>query len=364
MKVALVHDWLTGMRGGEAVFKAITELYPEGEIFTLIHDPSEVDSHFSKYKIHTSHLQNIPGITEHYRKFLPLMPLAISRFDLSSFDLVISSSHCVAKGVKKRADAKHVSYVHAPMRYMWDRFDDYFGPGKSSPLIRAAALAARPSLRRWDVSVSGVDRIDCMIANSSFIQSKIKEFYHRDSSVIHPFMNWERFQELERAPGDFYLMVGALAPYKRVDLVIEAFGRSPERKLVIVGDGQDSYLMSSLPKNITWLGRLANSEISKLYSECKAFIFPGVEDFGITPLEAMASGVPVIALRKGGAVETVTSDTGVFFEEQTTDVLLGALIEFEKRPKDAFPIEKLKNHAKLFSVENFKSKFREAVNAC
>ncbi|MCM0605229.1 MAG: glycosyltransferase [Xanthomonadaceae bacterium] len=363
MKIALIHDWLTGMRGGEAVFQAICEMYPSAEIFTLIYQPNSVDRVFHSFKVHTSPLQKIPSIERNYRKFLPLMPLAVGRLDVSDFDLVISSSHCVAKGIQKNKNAKHISYVHAPMRYMWERFDDYFGPGKSSFSTRLAARAIRSKMQAWDVSVSGQDRVDLMIANSHFIQSKIKEFYKRDSLVIHPFVDWERFQSLKRDPKDFYLMVGALAPYKRVDLAIEYFKLNPSKQLMIVGDGQDFALLKDLPDNVRWLGRQSNDEITKLYSHAKAFLFPGVEDFGITPLESMSSGVPVIALNRGGATETVTIDTGVFFEEQSIASLGGAIDYFESHSSD-FKENVIRAHAKTFSKENFKTSFKEAIDSC
>lgn len=361
--MALIHDWLTGMRGGEAVFQAIAELYPDAEIFTLVHDKKLIDPFFRKFKIHTSSLNRLPGIERSYRKFLPLMPWAIEQFDVRSYDLIISSSHCVAKGVRKSPEAIHVSYVHAPMRYMWDRFDEYFGPGKSGALTRAAAHTIRPWMKKWDASVSSCERIDRLIANSHFIASKIKEHYDRESTVIHPFVDFDRFQKKSRQAGDFYLMVGALAPYKRVDLAIDAFKKTPQRKLVIVGDGQDADLMVGLPSNVKWLGRQPNEKIEELFSQARAFLFPGEEDFGITPLEAMASGTPVIALGKGGALETVDSNSGIFFPESTVDSLMQGIDTFEKMEK-SFQSDKIKERAKKFSKQKFQEQFQMQVNEC
>lgn len=363
MKVALVHDWLTGMRGGEAVFQAICELFPQAEIFTLIYSSKSVAPSFHAFKVHTSPLQKIPGIEKHYRKFLPLMPWAVSQLDVTGFDLVISSSHCVAKGVRKSPQAKHISYVHAPMRYMWDRFDDYFGVGKSSLTTRLAALAIRSQMQSWDRSVTTRERVDALIANSHFIAGKIQEFYQRDALVIHPFVDWERFQGTQRRPQEFYLMVGALAPYKRVDLVVDYFRQHPTQKLVIVGEGQDASCLQDLPVNIQWMGRQSDEVITKLYSQARAFLFPGVEDFGITPLEAMSSGVPVIAFNQGGARETVTDETGVFFNSQTVQSL-GQAIEYFEGHQERWKEDEIRQHAHAFSKESFKKQFMQVVESC
>lgn len=359
MKVALVHDWLTGMRGGEYVLEAIAEIFPKAELFTLVHTPGKLSPILTSMRKITSPIQKIPGIGDRYRHFLPLMPRLIERFDLSSYDLIVSSSHCVAKGVRKRADAVHVSYVHAPMRYIWDRFDDYFGPGKSGFLTRAAAKAVRGYLQRWDRSVSQADRVDHLIANSQFIADRIQEFYGRPAQVIYPFADLERFQS-ERKPGRNYLMVGAFAPYKRVDLAIEAFNRM-KLPLLIVGGGQDAErVKKTAGPTIDFLGMLSNAAIVDLYSKCRAFVFPGVEDFGITPLEAMASGAPVIALKKGGGAETVTAKTGVFFEDQTVEGLMAAVEKMEKEPLQ-FSAEDCRTRAREFSKVRFQSELMDAI---
>ncbi len=328
-RVALVHDWLTGMRGGEYVLEGLTELFETPELFTLIHVQGSVSPAIEKLPIRASFLQKIPGIAQSYRKFLGIMPSAAERLDVSGADLVVSSSHCVAKGVRKRPDAVHVSFVHAPMRYMWDRFDDYFGPGKASPLVRAAARFLRPRLREWDRRVSQTDRVDALVANSSFIAEQIRAAYGRDAGVVHPFADLSRFGAA-RAPEPFYLMVGAFAPYKRVDLAIEAFNRLG-LPLRIVGGGQEADALRRLAgPTIEFLGQVSNEEIASLYRRCRAFVFPGVEDFGITPLEAMASGAPVIAFAAGGALDTVTRESGVLFKPQTVDALCEAVIAVER----------------------------------
>jgi glycosyltransferase involved in cell wall biosynthesis len=328
LKVALVHDWLTGMRGGEYVLEAIAELFPRAELFTLLYVPGKIAPVLTTLKRHTSLLRKVPGAEKRYRHFLPMMPWLIERFDLSEFDLVISSSHCVAKGVRKAPGAVHVSYVHAPMRYMWDRYDEYFGPGRAPAHTRAAARAVRGRLQRWDRATSSAERVDLLVANSRFIARQIEAAYGRQARVIHPFADLSRFR-LPRSPGRNYLMVGAFAPNKRVDLAIEAFNRL-KLPLLIVGTGQEQDRLKKLAgPTVDFLGPLPNDAIADLYSKCRAFVFPGVEDFGITPLEAMAAGAPVIAYAEGGALETVTEKTGVFFKPQTLDALSEAVMRVE-----------------------------------
>jgi glycosyltransferase involved in cell wall biosynthesis len=358
-KVALVHDWLTGMRGGEYVLEAISELVPQSGIFTLVAAPDRLSPALSRLPIHTSYLQKFPGATERYRHLLPLMPSAIESFDLSRFELIISSSHCVAKGVRKAPGAVHVSYVHAPMRYMWDRFDEYFGPGKASLPVRAAATALRSRLQDWDRRVSQPDRVDALVANSEFIAAQVRAAYGREAQVVYPFAELGRFNR-PRRPGPDYLMVGAFAPYKRVDLAIEVFNRL-RLPLKIVGGGQEQERLRLVAgSTIEFLGALSNEEIAERYSSCRAFIFPGKEDFGITPLEAMASGAPVIAFREGGAAETVTERTGVFFTAQTIDALLNAVNAIESGAA-AIQEADCRARAAEFSRERFQRELASAI---
>jgi glycosyltransferase involved in cell wall biosynthesis len=353
IRVALVHDWLTGMRGGEYVLEAIAEIFPKAELFTLIYIPGKISPVLTTLKKHTSWLQKIPNIENNYRYFLPVLPKVIESFDLTGFDLVISTSHCVAKGIKKPEGAVHVSYIFAPMRYVWDRYEDYFGSERASAHVRLAARLVRKRLQNWDKKVSSPARVDHLITLSHYIESQIKTHYHREAQVIYPFAQLENFSR-PRVPGRNYLIVSAFAPYKRLDLAIEAFNRL-KLPLLIVGSGQDEARLRKLAgPSVEFLGGLSNSAIADLYSKCKAFVFPGLEDFGITPLEAMASGAPVIAYGVGGVTETVTDKTGIFFAPQTVEALMEAVLKVEKG-EAVFSPEECRAQAARFTRERFQS---------
>lgn len=360
-RVALVHDWLLTWRGGEKVLEAMAELFPAAPIFTLFHDPKDMPATIESHRIVTSVLDRIPGAKRRHRHLLPLMPGAIRTLDVGEVDLVLSSSHCVAKGVRVPKGARHVSYVHAPLRYMWDRFDDYFGPGKASLPVRAAARLVRPGFRLWDVLTSaGVDRF---ITNSAHVAQQVTERYHRTARVIHPPVELERFTELplDSAEGGYFLCLGALAPYKRLDLAIEAFRRNG-RELWIAGSGQSGEWLRDLPPNVKALGQVRDDELPALLHHCRALVFPGVEDFGITPLEVQACGRPVIAFGRGGALETVTAKTGVFFPEQTVDSLLTAIAEFDVFEAEFEPADARAN-AMRFSRQAFQDALLEELTA-
>lgn len=324
IRVAVIHDWLNGMRGGEQVLDAILELFPQAELFTLFYTPGKLNPRIENRPIHCSFLNRLPWVNRYYRFLLPLFPLAIENFKLNQFDLVISSSHCVAKGVIPSPHSLHICYSHTPMRYAWDSASDYF----KTKLISLLVKPFLHYLRLWDTTSSS--RVDYFLANSKWVQSRIGKYYRRDSFLIYPFYNSESFRCEKGERGDFYLIVGAFAPYKRIDLAIQACERM-NRRLIIIGSGQEEQHLKSLSgPNTTFLGRADHETLQEMYCGARALIFPGLEDFGITPLEAMASGTPVIAFKKGGATETVLpNQTGVFFEEQTVESLCDALTRFE-----------------------------------
>lgn len=355
------------MRGGEIVFEALLDLYPDADVFTLIYEPEKLSSSLvsklSRTRVHASWMNWFSITRKKYRQLLPILPFAIRSFDLYPYDLILSSSHCVAKGVKKHPSAVHVSYIHAPMRYMWDRFDDYFGKGRISLVYRWVALLLRPLLQWWDRATAQADRIDVLLSNSDFIGEQIRRCYGRESKTVYPFARLERFDG-PRTPGGYYLMVGAFAPYKRTDLAIEAFARLG-LPLKIVGSGQDEARLHALcaslnAANIEFIKRPSNDEIAKLYSACKAFLFPGKEDFGITPLEAMASGAPVIAFGEGGACETVTEKTGILFRAQTVDALVDAVMDIESGRR-VFLESDCRERARHFTETRFKEEILSEV---
>ncbi len=370
MKICLVHDWLTGMRGGEHVLEVFCELFPEAPIFTLLWKKGSVSPLIEARTIRTSPLQWMPGSDRLYRWYLPLFPLFIRSFDLSSFDLVISTSHCVAKGVRIGSRALHVSYVHAPMRYAWDKYFDYFWEGPLPVGRRGGMNLLLNLLRTWDFATSA--RVDHYIANSNNIARKIRAFYSRESKVIHPPVDCRRFG-VGGGEGEFYLYVGAFVPYKKVEIVIEACKRL-KRPLVVVGGGQRERIIRDLAGRSRWIefvGWREPEELASYYRRCHALLFPADEDFGITPLEAMASGKPVVAYGRGGALESLSDETpgplpahpvrvegGVLFPEQSVESMMEGIELFET---EKFDPELLRRRAERFDREQFKEKIREFI---
>ena len=357
MKVALVQDWLTGMRGGEKCLEVLCELFPDAPIYTLLHNKGAMSPLIESKKIVTSFIDALPKKETAYRSYLPLFPKAIEQFNFSEFDLVISTSHAVAKGAKVRNNALHICYCHTPMRYVWEMYDEYFGAGKAGMATRMAMKMVRPYLQRWDVRTA--NRVHYYIANSENVRRRIKQYYSMEAAVIFPPVDTERFT-LSNTDEGYYLMVTALVPYKRVDLGIEVFNALGE-KLVVVGKGTETEKLKVLAKpNIEFLGWRSDEELAQLYAGCKALIFPGEEDFGIVPLEAMASGKPVIAFGKGGVLETVIDGkTGLFFNQQTKESLQHTVEQFHAIK---FNPQEIRTHALQFSRPVYKQKMKEFID--
>lgn len=358
-RVAIVHEWLTGMRGGEKCVEALCEIFPDATLFTLLHVEGSVSPVIERMPIRTSFIQRLPFARTRYRHYLPLFPSAITRFDLSGFDIVISSNHAVAKGVKTGPGTLHICYCHTPMRYIWHLYDDYFGAGKAGVMTRLAMKLFAPYLRRWDIQTARNPHH--FIANSQNVRRRINQLYHRDAVVIYPPVD-TAFFTLSTTPGEYFLIVSAFVPYKRIDLAIEAFNRLDDR-LVIIGDGpEDSRLRALAGRNIEFHGWQPDERLREYYARCSALIFPGEEDFGIVPLEAMASGKPVIAYAKGGALETVVDSpqlrTGVLFPEQSVESLLQAIRRFKET---TFSPHQLRAHALSFDREVYKRKMLDFI---
>jgi glycosyltransferase involved in cell wall biosynthesis len=360
-RVALVHDWLTGMRGGERCLEVFCELFPDAPLFTLLHVPGSVSPVIEDRRIVTSFVQRLPSAATRYRQYLPLFPAAVRALSLDGYDLVLSLSHCVAKAVRVPPDALHLCYCFTPMRYVWDLEDDYArGAGW---LTRAALPPMAAALRRWDRRTRGVDEF---VAISHHIADRIRRAYGRPSEVIHPPVDVARFR-LAEAIDDYYLVVSALVPYKRVDLAVAAAGRLG-RRLVVVGSGPEEARLRALAgPGVTFLGWRPDAEVAELYARCQAVLFPSVEDYGIVPLEAAAAGRPTIALARGGALETMVGldrgaepPTAVFFAEPTVDALAGAMTVFEAAA-DRFDPHALRARAERFDRPRFARHLREYV---
>lgn len=360
MRVALVHDWLTGMRGGERCLEVFAELFPDAPIFTLIHEKGSVSPLLESREVHASPLSRWRFLRKRYRKLLPFFPWAIQTLPTDDYDVVISLSHCAAKAVRKREGAVHICYCFTPARYLWDLSSTYLDPSRAAWPTRLAAGAFWPHLRDWDrSSAKGVDHF---IAISDYIAQRIATIYHRESEVIYPPVELDRFSIAPADEiGEHYLIVSALAPYKGVDLAIDAFNESG-RRLLIVGKGPDERrLRQRARSNITFLGWRPDDEVARLMARARAFVLPCEEDFGITPLESMASGRPVIAYGVGGACETVIAgETGRFFDRLEPASLNAAIDAFESR-LDAMSPERCRARAAEFDRAVFRRRLEEAI---
>jgi glycosyltransferase involved in cell wall biosynthesis len=355
LRIALVHDWLVGMRGGEKCLEAACELFPEADVFTLVHRPGSVSPTIERHRIVTSFLQRLPGVHRFYRYLLPLFPMAVEQFDLSPYDLVASLSHAAAKGAIPAPGAVHACYCFSPMRWVWDRYGDYFG--QRGPATRLAMGAAASWLRTWDVATSA--RVDRFAAISRWVEKRIARYYRRRATVIYPPVDDLYFEApLASGRGQYFLAVAALVPYKRLDIALEAF-RIAGEPLWIVGEGPERRrLERQAPPSVRFLGWQPAERLPELYRDARALVFPGVEDFGISPLECQAMGRPVIGFGRGGLVETVRpvggteAPTGVLYFEPTVEGLLAALDVFRRHEGDFDPRE-LRRHASRFGRRRF-----------
>lgn len=349
VKVAIVHYWLVNWRGGERVLAALLDLIPEADLFVHVSRPELVQKHLAGRRVRESFIAKLPRARRWYQAYLPLMPLALEQLDLRAYDLVISCESGPAKGVIVSPHAVHICYCHSPMRYLWDMYHDYTGSLSWAKRVLAAPLMHY--LRLWDqVSAQRVDRY---VANSRFVARRIKKYYGRDASIVYPPVDTEAF-ELSTCRGDYYLFVGQLVSYKRADIAVAAFSRLGY-PLVVIGEGRElKRLRKMAAGNVKMLGWQPTDVIRKHYANCRALVFPGIEDFGIVPLEAMASGKPVIAFREGGALETVVEgETGVFFDQQSPESLAAAVERFETQAGNFVP-EKIRVHAEKFGADVFR----------
>lgn len=345
------------MRGGEKCVEALCEVFPEADVYALLHVPGSVSPIIERALVRTSFVQHLPGALTHYRGYLPLFPFAVRQFDLRAYDLVITSNHCVAKGARVPPNALHVCYCYTPMRYIWDQYDEYFGKGRAGLPTRAAMRLLVGPLRRWDLSTAS--HPDHFVAISENVRQRILKIYGRSSDMVYPPVDTSRFT-LSRDNGGYYLIVSALVPYKAVDLAIAAFNTTGDR-LVIVGEGPDRPRLEKLAKkNIVFEGWQPDEKLAGYYAGCAGLIFPGEEDFGIVPVEAMAVGKPVLAYARGGALETVidtpTRKTGVLFHEKSVNGVLDGL---RRLRTTEFDPRELRNHALTFDREIYKERMKE-----
>jgi glycosyltransferase involved in cell wall biosynthesis len=353
MKVAITHDWLTSFGGGERVVRELHRMFPDAPIYTAVYDPSRVPASVREWDIRPSFLQRIPFAKRKYQLLLPLMPMAFEQFDMSGYDLVVTSSSACAKGVITSPDAVNVCYCHTPTRYIWDLYHDYTRGHRARALIAPVAHA----LRLWDRL--SADRVDHFVANSYEVASRIRRHYRRDSELIYPPVDVDRIVPDGRDPDDFYLVVSRLVPYKRVDLAVQAANRLG-RRLVVVGDGTERRRLEALAgPTVEIRGWQSDEAVAELLARCRAFLFPGWEDFGISAVEAQAAGRPVVAYGRGGALETVVDGkTGVLFEEQTVDSLAEAMLRAERIALDPGVCRR---NAERFGADVFRAKLGAAI---
>lgn len=357
LRVAIVHYWLVGSGGGENVVKAMLELFPEAHVFTLIERPSFSRTIVPAERLHTSFLQHIPGAARFYRALLPLMPAALENLDLRGYDLIISSESGPAKGIVPPLGAVHLCYCHSPMRYLWDQYHEYRSSAGWLQRFFLSTFVTR--LRLWDLASS--ERVDRFVANSNHVAARIARYYRRDAQVIYPPVDVDAFAPSDTV-GDYYLITGRHVSYKRIDLAIAACN-ALGRKLIVTGEGPETARLKKIAgPTITFVGQCSFEDLKRYYAEARAFLMPGEEDFGIAPVEAMASGRPVIAYASGGALETVVDGkTGLFFADQTASALAETMLAFE-HAEAWFDPKAIVRHAECFSHSRFRQDFMGFVD--
>jgi glycosyltransferase involved in cell wall biosynthesis len=367
MKTALIHDHLAQDGGAEKVLEVFSNMFPEAPIYTLLYDKNNVKKRYPNRRVDASIIQRMPGGVRFYQWYLPFMPMAVEFFDLREYDLVISDTSSFAKGVITQPNTLHICYCHTPTRYLWSDTHQYINELKYNKFLKKIASLILSRIRSWDRLAA--DRVDHFIANSKTVQKRIEKYYKRSSVVIYPPVETDKFY-ISQDLGDYFLIGCRLTPYKRVDLVVETFkALGGDYKLKVFGDGVDMKRLKKIAKNcsnIEFLGRVSDEEKAELFSKCLAFLNPQEEDFGISKVEAMASGRPVIAYKKGGALETVIEGkTGLFFSEQNVDNLSAVVQDFYtkiRNNKNYWKSEDIRAHAENFSLEKFKNNIREFIN--
>jgi glycosyltransferase involved in cell wall biosynthesis len=363
LKIVLVHEWLVFYAGGERVFESFTNIWKDADVFALVDFLN--DEHrkiiLKGKHAHTTFIQKLPFAEKKFRSYLPLFPLAIESLNFSKYDIIISSSHAVTKGVRKKPNQLHISYCHSPMRYIWDEAETYFEAAKlNKGLKKIVATKILNYLRKWDLKTA--QRPDYLIANSNYIAEKLKRIYNRNSTVIYPPVDVDKF-ECVNNKDDYYFVASRLVPYKRIDLIVEAFSQMPDKRLVIAGTGPElNKLKSNFLVNVEFIGYQDENSLKELMQKAKAFVFTAEEDFGIVVVEAMACGTPVIALNKGGTAETVVDGkTGILFENQNVEDIKNAVRRFE-RIEDSFNHNEISEYTKKFSRKIFEEKIKQYVD--
>lgn len=357
MKVALVHDWLVNVGGAEHVLWVFHEIFPDAPIYTLVYnEASAAGKMFAGCDVRTTFMQKVPLAAKYYRSMLPIMPIAWEQLDLTEYDFVLSSCHCCCKGIITRPDATHICYCHTPTRYLWDMYYEYYhSAGKIMKLFMPVLIN---KLRIWDRLAA--DRVDYFLANSEFTKMRIKKYYSRDALVIYP-CGWNNVPDdikIQDDTDDYYLVVSRLVSYKHTDIAIKACNQLGKRLIIVGGGEEEAKLRQLASEKIEFKGRVSNEQLYEYYIHAKAFLFPGIEDFGSAPLEAQSGGCPVLAYGKGGALETVLDGkTGMFFYEQSTEALSECISEFEGH-NVSYSRDEIRIHAQSFTEERFKEKIR------